>query len=1105
MRSITNHNSWQDLNEHLTTLTTSKKSSLAGTIFENLCKYYLQTAPHYKTKLKKVWLLKEVNEKIKKRLNLPNSDEGIDLIAETVDGKYWAIQCKYRSNPNSVLTVKGDLATFANLAFNHCINIEHGLVLSTSNKPPRKATLLKKIGFESLESFLALDDNDYEGWKFIKAKAEGKNFIPKLKIPRPHQVEAINKSFDYFKSNDRGKIIMPCGTGKSLASFWIARKLQAKSILVAVPSLSLLQQTLKVWTREFLIEGVEPDWLCVCSDVTVSGDLDSFVTNTSDMGFKITTDVTDVKNWLSDNKSKTKIVFTTYQSAKVTLRGAKNFTFDFAILDEAHKTVGHQDKPKALLINGNKIKIKKRLFMTATERLFRNQSLEYLSMDNEKDYGKIIYELSFKKAIEVEPPIISDYKIITYNVEDAEAYELYKSNKFIQIRKEIDDNITAREFVTAIALRKAIKKLGIKNTISFHRSILRANNFKKTQDFISKIYSDYGKMKTFHVSGSMSSGNRASEMRAFSKSTKSLMTNARCLTEGVDLPAVDCVVFTDPKRSKIDIVQAAGRALRLSPGKKYGYILIPLTVSKNDTIEEAAKGDPFDEVATVVGSLSIQDTRISEYLKAISLGKIPSRGSPVDGIISTNVLTKINTEEFKKAVEIKIWEKIARVNFMSYKECKAYAQSLNIKSSKEWAKYPGRLKDTPTTPNAYYGTRGTWEGWREFLDYWGLKSNEKREWRAYEKAKEYALSSGIKSSGEWVNTNHTKIRPLDIPGQPSKVYKEKWEGWSVFLGDIDGRVVRTYRSEWISYDEAKELAQSKNFISKTDFEKRKHELPNNFPRGPQAAYRSRWETWGEFLGTGSLRPGLKTFETYQNMREYLLKNFNLKSRKEFKLILDKLPENFPRTPQSFFTSKGDWKGWGAFLGTGNIKGGDQIFKNYQESKAFIQKLKFESKEDHAKYAKEGKLPMDIPSDPFGVYVRQGSWISWPDYLGYAYLSYNEAKKYAEEKNIKTAAQWRDLSNKKDKKLTSQPNITYKKSGEWKGWHEFLNKEKRGNYVSYEEAKKFANSLNIKSSIVWYDYCKNNKLPSNIPIAVRDHYIKDGSWISWPHFWGKLEE
>ena len=241
MRKISESKSWKELNEVLSSLTTSKKSKEAGDIFEYVCKYYLETAPQYQSKLKKVWLLKEVKSDLKRKLNLPDTDEGIDLIAETYDKEYWAIQSKYRSNPQDTLTIKGDLATFANLAFNNCKHISHGLVLTTSDKPPLKTKLLKGVGFETLESFVSLDDNDCEGWKLITAKATGKTIIPKALSPRPHQTEAIQKTIEHFKTKERGKMIMPCGTGKSLAAFWIARKLNAKSILIAVPSLALLQ------------------------------------------------------------------------------------------------------------------------------------------------------------------------------------------------------------------------------------------------------------------------------------------------------------------------------------------------------------------------------------------------------------------------------------------------------------------------------------------------------------------------------------------------------------------------------------------------------------------------------------------------------------------------------------------------------------------------------------------------------------------------------------------------------------------------------------------------------------------------------------------------
>ena len=189
---IQNSKSWNDLNNTLSKFTKSNQSKLAGDIFEYLTKLYLETAPQYKTKLKKVYLLNEVPTTLKKKINLPDTDEGIDLIAVTNDDEYWAIQCKYRSDPNQTLTIKEDLATFNNLAFTYCKNISHGIVCATVSKPPKKIKLLKSIGFETLETWLALDDSDL--FSQIKAKASGKVIKPKPLSPRPHQVAAIKKN-----------------------------------------------------------------------------------------------------------------------------------------------------------------------------------------------------------------------------------------------------------------------------------------------------------------------------------------------------------------------------------------------------------------------------------------------------------------------------------------------------------------------------------------------------------------------------------------------------------------------------------------------------------------------------------------------------------------------------------------------------------------------------------------------------------------------------------------------------------------------------------------------------------------------------------------------
>jgi len=884
--------SWDSLDKKLKDLTTSKQTKKAGDIFETVVKYYLLTNSKYKSTLINVWLLEEVPAVVKLKLNLPNSDEGIDLIAETKTGHFWAIQAKYRSDPNETLTIggKGSLATFNNLAFGYCKNISHGLVLTTVSKPPKKIKLINHVGFETLESFLSLDDNNKEEWKSLLAASVGKIIKPKKLKPRPHQEEAINKAVEYFKTNERGKMIMPCGTGKSLTAFWIAKEMKAKTILIAVPSLALLQQTLKVWTREFLINDINPDWLCVCSDDTVKDNQDSFVSFTYDLGIEVTTDKNEIKKFLEYENKNIKVIFTTYQSGKVTAEGSQNFNFDLGILDEAHKTVGHKDKPSALLLNEKNIKIKHRLFMTATERLFRIHRDEYMSMDNIEDYGKIIYNLTFKDAIKTIPPIISDYKIITFGISEPEIEKIYRNNKFLQVKKDLKD-ITAREFATGIALRKAIKDLKINNAISFHSSIKRALNFKKQQSLITKIYPEYGDLKTFHVSGDMATSERSTQMRLFGEE-KGLMTNARCLTEGVDLPAIDCVCFTDPKRSKVDIVQAAGRALRLSPGKKFGYILIPIFIPSDQDPETASKDSAFEELVAIIGALSTQDSRISEYLRIISEGREFTDSSPLDIKNIFKGLTNIDPDKFNKAIQLMIWDRIAKVNFKSYNEAKEFAHKEAEKffilfkkkaSIRAWRNYIIKQKvfpaDIPRRPDLVYSNE--WVNWSEFLGTGVVTRNEGRnlntKFISYNEAKEFAHKEAEKffilfkkkaSHRAWKNyIIKQKNFPFDIPKRPDLVYSKRneWENWGNFLGTgvVSRNKGRDLNTKFISYNEAKEFAHKeaeKFFIlfnkypSGKDWRNyfiKKNDFPNDIPKSPEVVYakRNEWENWRKFYGT----------------------------------------------------------------------------------------------------------------------------------------------------------------------------------------------------------------------------------------------------------------
>jgi superfamily II DNA or RNA helicase len=1099
LKLLSSSSSWSDLNKKLEEFTTSNQSKLAGDIFENVCKYFLQTAPQYQTKLKNVWLLKEVKEDLKRKLNLPSTDEGIDLIAETFDGKYWAIQSKYRSDPKDTLTVKGDLATFANLAFNNCKNISLGLVMTTADKPPLKTKLLKSVSFVTLESFLELDDNNFEGWNLIKAKAEHKTIIPKALSPKPHQVKAIKNTIEYFKTKERGKVIMPCGTGKSLTAFWVANELKAKSVLIAVPSLALLQQTLKVWTREYLIAGIKPDWLCVCSDQTVSDDQDNFVSNIYELGIDVTTDKNEIKKFLK-SKGNTKVLFTTYQSGKVTALGAKGFTFDLGIMDEAHKTVGLGSKPMAHLIHQKNIKIKHRLFMTATERLFRGDKEEYLSMDDPKDYGDLIYQLSFKEAIEANPPIISDYKVITFGISEPEIEAVYNDNKFIQIQKEIDD-IKAREFATALALRKAIKKLGIRNAISFHSSIRRANNFKAQQELISKVYPEYGNLKAFHVSGDMPTNQRSSQMREFAES-KGLMTNARCLTEGVDLPAIDCVVFTDPKKSKVDIVQAAGRALRLSPGKKFGYILVPLIIPENENVTEAAKDTAFEEIVATIRALATQDTRIIEYLRAVSSGTIPKGGSPVDGITKINVLTKVNEEEFNKSIQLKVWDRVAFGNWRPYEEAKKYAQLLELKGIKEWfqhTKSENFPKDIPVAPNLTLTYKKEFKGFGDFLGT-GVIAFKLRKYRSYDKAKKYAQSLKFKNKKEW--SEHTKSEnfPKDIPAYPDNTYKKEFKGYGDFLGTgIIAPQLRKYRS----YKEAKKYVQSLNLKGYEDWLKYKKSklLPNDIPSTPARTYIKDFEGFGIYLGTGNISNKFKKYRSYEEAKKYAIAQ-NLKSSKEWNKFtkLKNFPTDIPKRPIYYK----EFEGYGKFLGTGIIAPMRRKFRPYIQAKKFVQSLKLKNYEEWKKYTRSKDFPSDLSTVPYKTYKKD--FVSIGDFLGTGtiakqkikYRDFDKVKKFAQKLKIKTLDEWKIQSKNFPQDIPNAPWHVYRNKG-WKGTRDFLNNAKK--LLSYNEAKKFIRKFNIKSSNEWRRYFKKNTVPKFIPSSPDSFYKNKNQWKGWGDFLG----
>ena len=598
-RLIASSASWNEFWERTNKLATDGKK---GAAFERLTQLYLQTTPEYRAELRHVWTLREVPPDVCNRLGLPSRDEGIDLIACTRHGEYWAIQSKFRSERDKPLN-RRELGTFSSLAFNTCSNIALAVVAHTCSKPVSKRHLMRNTTEIGLDRWQSLDQ---EAWRLIVAKLKGQSALPDVRRPRPHQQEAISAAKSHFIRDGaaRGRLIMPCGTGKSLTVYWIAEALKAKTILVAVPSLALVRQSLADWTREFLAHNVLPDWLCVCSDESVGNlERDEFVGEVYDIGLPTHTDTNEIAALLRARSNGYKIVFTTYQSSDKLAAAARKarIKFDLAILDEAHKTVGVHSKRFATLLRDKKINIQHRLFLTATERVFRGTRNDVLSMDSEKDYGKQFFHLSFKEAIKQR--IITDYKVLTMTVSDRRIRELINENRILNLNSRDLDEAEAQSIAAGIALKRVYQRHGINHAISFHRSIWAADRFREQQDALSRLRNTGPKTTNLHISSKKTAGQRSDLLREFVNRKCALMTNARCLTEGVDVPAIDCVTFADPKQSRIDIVQAAGRALRQYRGKERGYIVVPVIVPAKMDFETFAETTAFRQVAQTITAL----------------------------------------------------------------------------------------------------------------------------------------------------------------------------------------------------------------------------------------------------------------------------------------------------------------------------------------------------------------------------------------------------------------------------------------------------------------------------------------------------------------------
>lgn len=621
-----------------------------GTSFESLIKAYFCNEPMYAQKFKNVWMWNDWPYKW-------GQDSGIDLITEDFEENFYAIQCKFFSEEHQIK--KDDIDSFFT---------ESGRKFETKGKTKKSfvgriivstsdnwSTLAEKSLDEQTipVSRIRLQDLEESVIDWSKYSLEKPNSvkIKEKKKLRPHQKQALEKVTEGFKSGDRGKLIMACGTGKTFTALKIAEN-QTKGkgiVLFLVPSISLLSQTLREWSAE---SEIPFNALAVCSDTKVGKNSEDI--SKHDLAIPATTDAKKLVETVSTFKHhKLTVVFSTYQSIKVIEDAQKKGfpEFDLIICDEAHRTTGvtlvDDEESQFVRIHQQKfIKGDKRLYMTATPRIFTDgvkskadeSGAVLCSMDDETLFGPTFHKLGFGEA--VSKGLLADYKVLVLAVDEGHVSSTMQ-NTFGGADKEIKLN----DIVKIIGCWNGLSKKIIseqtqaddpnpmKRAVAFASTI---KDSKKVAELFQGVISTYLmthnneennlRCEVDHVDGSYNVLLRNQKLDWLKAETEAdtcrILTNARCLSEGVDVPALDAVLFLNPRNSIVDVVQSVGRIMRVSEGKKYGYVILPIGVPAGVSPEEALKdNEKYKVVWQVLQSLRAHDDRFNAMINQIELNK----------------------------------------------------------------------------------------------------------------------------------------------------------------------------------------------------------------------------------------------------------------------------------------------------------------------------------------------------------------------------------------------------------------------------------------------------------------------------------------------------
>lgn len=642
---------------------TSKTEREKGNYFENLVKLYFTNEPKFADLYSDVWLWEEWRSVWIAAGNTdPGADTGIDLVAKTHGtGEYHAIQAKFYDSDSTVYKRQVDsfFTASGKKPFAHRL-----LILSTDKISPHVDAAMQ--GQNTPCQKITLTDLEQSVIDWGTTLQEQKVLQKPKKALRDYQQNAVASVVKGLKTSPRGKLIMACGTGKTFTSLRLAEEIAGASgkVLFLVPSLSLLSQTLTEWTQES-VTPMHAFAVCSDSDVGKKRGNDDFQMLVHELQYPATTNAKALATEIGKrhDASHMSVVFSTYHSIDVISKAQKEHGlsgFDLIICDEAHRTTGatFDDEAESSFVkvhDNDFIQATARVYMTATPRIYgetakvaaKRDNVALCSMDDESLYGPELFVISFSEA--VRRGLLVDYKVIVLAVEEAHI------NRRLQTLFADDNNqLKVDDAARIVGCWKALSKQGLseeligdgeamKRAVAFCQVIepsksgkghkVSSKNVAGMFQAVVEAYQESADAdevavnlacRAKHVDGGMNASQKEAQLNWLKaeppENTCHILSNVRCLSEGVDVPSLDAVLFLTPRNSQVDVVQSVGRVMRNSPGKKRGYVILPVVIPAGVEPHEALNDNKtYAVVWQVLQALRSHDDRFDAMVNKLDL------------------------------------------------------------------------------------------------------------------------------------------------------------------------------------------------------------------------------------------------------------------------------------------------------------------------------------------------------------------------------------------------------------------------------------------------------------------------------------------------------